>query len=190
MVSQETLNNITYAVVGGILSGMAVAVSFGQTLKLPSWSVALLGIIVVLLLFGLAKFLESLEINVYTKETSNKARIKHKEKTDWNKVNAISNISLSVLTFVAVLAVIGYFNAADIHPTRQINSHNECPQFVSGSFNLQFINLGNMGTSLCVNVFSKEINFSRNLDCSFLGQSTSVSFDYPLKSYFNPEWRT
>ena len=60
MVNQSTLNNITYSVVGGILSGMVVAVSFGQTLKLPTWGVSLLGIFVVLLVFGLAKLLEGI----------------------------------------------------------------------------------------------------------------------------------
>ena len=175
MVNQSTLNNITYSVVGGILSGMVVAVSFGQTLKLPTWGVSLLGIFVVLLVFGLAKLLEGIP-NI--EKTTPIIQTKKHKKTDWNMVNAISNITLSALTFFAVLAVIGFFNSADIHPTRQINSHSECPYSIDRAFNIQFINLGNKATQLCVNVCSKEINFSRNVDCLFMAQSTTANFEY------------
>lgn len=185
MVNRNTLNNITISVVSGVLSGYVVALSFGGKPKLPSWGVALMGIIIILLIVIGVRIIELFDSGKRIRKYNEKQEAK---KVDWSKVTAISNIALASATFIAVLAAIGYFNSADIHQIRQIPSYNECPNHVQNVFILQFVNYGNKGTSLCVKVQSNKLNFSKDFDCLFIFQSPTT-YEFVFEERIEPEFR-
>ena len=63
MSDQNTIDNITISVVGGILAGTVVVYASGNTIKWPPWAIALSGILMMVIMIAgmiLIKYINSL----------------------------------------------------------------------------------------------------------------------------------
>lgn len=86
------------------------------------------------------------------------------------------NSVTTVATVVTALALLGFFHSANIVPIINIGSGDFCPQYTSGT--VTFLNDGDKSTVLYVDIYSKEINYSKSSQNFYVSSKQSVPFSF------------
>lgn len=93
-------------------------------------------------------------------------------------------IGTFIMISLTLLATIGAFNISKIILVRQGDDY-VCPESIYQDFKVVFSNTGNRDASLCVNVDSTEINFTKKRDCLYLeGGRKEVPFLFKFNNTF------
>ncbi|MFO7872459.1 MAG: hypothetical protein R6U26_02330 [Candidatus Undinarchaeales archaeon] len=96
-----------------------------------------------------------------------------------------NKVIIAVFALMALFLLFNFYYTAEITNIQHEKTGKLCPDPVYPSFDLIFMNEGQMGTELCVEVMSEEVNFEKDKICKQIYPEEEMIFAFSPTE--NPE---